>query len=376
MADRPSRRSRRERRHRCVQGVRSCCAGSPNPATMSPSFRLEPRLKFVGAATWEALSGKPVRLTSSPTSTSAACAARPRRRPRARGARNRRPARPRSPRPRRRPAHQHPPRPRRCPVVFAPAMHTEMWLHPATQANVTTLRSRGSLVLEPACGGSPASTPARAGCPSPRRSSSTPSTCSAGVMHRTLRDLPAAASSSRPAAPASHSTRCGSSAIARRGSRAWPSPPPPVARGAEVDLVAANVVDADHRTASPCTRSAPPSSCATLSASCSVGADAVVMAAAPADFRPATAADHKIKKRDDGATPTSSWSRTRHPGDSWPTVAQLRFPCSSASRPRPATRRQRPRARASQARPQGLRPPGRQRRQRRRSLRPGRQPRR
>src|SRR4051812_36305884 len=40
----------------------------------------------------------------------------------------------------------------RCPVVFAPAMHTEMWEHPATQANVATLRSRGCLVIEPAVG--------------------------------------------------------------------------------------------------------------------------------------------------------------------------------------------------------------------------------
>ncbi|MCU1693796.1 MAG: phosphopantothenoylcysteine decarboxylase [Frankiales bacterium] len=40
----------------------------------------------------------------------------------------------------------------RCPVVIAPAMHTEMWEHPATQANVATLRSRGVLVLEPAVG--------------------------------------------------------------------------------------------------------------------------------------------------------------------------------------------------------------------------------
>jgi phosphopantothenoylcysteine decarboxylase / phosphopantothenate---cysteine ligase len=39
-----------------------------------------------------------------------------------------------------------------CPVVFAPAMHTEMWQHPATQANVATLRSRGAVVLEPADG--------------------------------------------------------------------------------------------------------------------------------------------------------------------------------------------------------------------------------
>src|SRR5574339_1175159 len=40
----------------------------------------------------------------------------------------------------------------RCPVVFAPAMHTEMWEHPATQANVATLRSRGVVVMEPAEG--------------------------------------------------------------------------------------------------------------------------------------------------------------------------------------------------------------------------------
>jgi phosphopantothenoylcysteine decarboxylase/phosphopantothenate--cysteine ligase len=40
----------------------------------------------------------------------------------------------------------------RCPVVLAPAMHTEMWEHPATQANVATLRGRGVVVVEPAVG--------------------------------------------------------------------------------------------------------------------------------------------------------------------------------------------------------------------------------
>src|SRR5919112_699181 len=40
----------------------------------------------------------------------------------------------------------------RCPVVMAPAMHTEMWEHPATQANVATLRERGVHVIEPAAG--------------------------------------------------------------------------------------------------------------------------------------------------------------------------------------------------------------------------------
>jgi phosphopantothenoylcysteine decarboxylase/phosphopantothenate--cysteine ligase len=40
----------------------------------------------------------------------------------------------------------------RCPVLLAPAMHTEMWEHPATRANVALLRERGVLVVEPAVG--------------------------------------------------------------------------------------------------------------------------------------------------------------------------------------------------------------------------------
>ncbi|MBD8505280.1 bifunctional phosphopantothenoylcysteine decarboxylase/phosphopantothenate--cysteine ligase CoaBC [Hoyosella sp. G463] len=40
----------------------------------------------------------------------------------------------------------------RCPVLMAPAMHTEMWDHPATVDNVATLRSRGAIVMEPASG--------------------------------------------------------------------------------------------------------------------------------------------------------------------------------------------------------------------------------
>lgn len=39
-----------------------------------------------------------------------------------------------------------------CPVLYAPAMHTEMWRHPATQANVATLRARGAHVLNPDVG--------------------------------------------------------------------------------------------------------------------------------------------------------------------------------------------------------------------------------
>ena len=40
----------------------------------------------------------------------------------------------------------------RCPVVMAPAMHTEMWEHPATQANIATLSERGVHIVPPASG--------------------------------------------------------------------------------------------------------------------------------------------------------------------------------------------------------------------------------
>jgi phosphopantothenoylcysteine decarboxylase / phosphopantothenate---cysteine ligase len=39
-----------------------------------------------------------------------------------------------------------------CPLLVAPAMNHNMWRHPATQANVATLRSRGATVLEPGAG--------------------------------------------------------------------------------------------------------------------------------------------------------------------------------------------------------------------------------
>lgn len=40
----------------------------------------------------------------------------------------------------------------KAPVVVAPAMHTEMWLHAATQANVDLLKARGVTVIEPGVG--------------------------------------------------------------------------------------------------------------------------------------------------------------------------------------------------------------------------------
>ena len=40
----------------------------------------------------------------------------------------------------------------KCPILFAPALNVHMWQHPATQANVATLRSRGAIFIEPESG--------------------------------------------------------------------------------------------------------------------------------------------------------------------------------------------------------------------------------
>ena len=125
-------------------------------------------LKFVGEATWAALSGQPGlgrrlgrRRTRCRTCASAGG------RPRGGGAGHRRPDGPGRPRARPTTCSTNVLLTARCPVVMAPAMHTEMWEHAATQANVATLRARGVVVLDPPRAGSPAPTPARAGCPSP-----------------------------------------------------------------------------------------------------------------------------------------------------------------------------------------------------------------
>ena len=113
----------------------------------------EASLNFVGRATWEALTGEPApsgtfenvpsveHITLGPTGRYRARRARDRRLP---GVDGRRQARATC-------------WATRClatkaPVVVAPAMHTEMWHHPATEANVATLRARGVHVIEPAVG--------------------------------------------------------------------------------------------------------------------------------------------------------------------------------------------------------------------------------
>ena len=114
----------------------------------------------------------------------------------------------------------------RCPVVMAPAMHTEMWDHPATQANVATLTERGVHVVPPAV--RPPHRPRHRPGPAARargplrgvraraRPRPPPPVARPVPPHPAPATSRAATSSSPPAAPGSPSTRCATSATALR----------------------------------------------------------------------------------------------------------------------------------------------------------------
>ena len=121
----------------------------------------------------------------------------------------------------------------RCPVLYAPAMHTEMWQHPAVQANVSLLRSRGAVVLDP--GGRPSHRGRQRRGPPARPAGDLRGRRPAARQPRRRRTpkgpatWPAAAWWCRPAAPGRKSTRYGSSATGPPAPRAtrWPGPPSP-----------------------------------------------------------------------------------------------------------------------------------------------------
>jgi phosphopantothenoylcysteine decarboxylase / phosphopantothenate---cysteine ligase len=191
-----------------------------------------------------------------------------------------------------------------CPVVFAPAMHTEMWLHPATQANVETLRDRGVIVLDPASGRLTGTDSGPGRLPEPSQLFEVALNVIARRSAPTVRDLAgrrvvvSAGGTREPLDPVRFlgNRSSGKQGYALAGAAA--------ARGADVDLVAANAsaLEPPHGVHLHAVGTAV--ELRDTVAKLAVGADAVVMAAAPADFRPASAADHKIKKRDDGAAPT------------------------------------------------------------------------
>ncbi len=186
----------------------------------------------------------------------------------------------------------------RCPVVFAPAMHTEMWEHPATQANVATLRERGAVVLDPAVGRLTGADTGRGRLPEPaelfeaarlalRRGAAAPDLAGRRVV--------VSAGGTREAIDpvrflGNHSSGKQGYALARTAA----------ARGADVTLVAANVSLPDPAGA----RVVRVGSAVELAEAMEterVGADVIVMSAAVADFRPVASAASKIKKS--GAAP-------------------------------------------------------------------------
>ena len=193
----------------------------------------------------------------------------------------------------------------RCPVIYAPAMHTEMWEHPATRANVATLRARGALVIEPAEGRLTGVDTGKGRLPDPGEIFSFATDLlarsqahgGAAVQDLVGRRVVVSAGGTREYLDpvryiGNRSSGLQGYALARTAA----------ARGAEVTLVAANVALPDPAGV----KVVRVESTAQLQEhvqESSTAADAVVMAAAVADFRPVELSGDKIKKSQDGSAP-------------------------------------------------------------------------
>ncbi len=189
----------------------------------------------------------------------------------------------------------------RCPVVFAPAMHTEMWEHPATRDNVATLRGRGCVVLEPAVGRLTGLDTGKGRLPDPGEIFE--------VCRRVLRRGATGAApdlAGRHVVVSAGGTRepldpvrfLGNRSSGRQG---YALARTAAARGARVTLVSANAALPDPAGVDVvAVGTARELGDAMLRAA--RDADAVVMAAAVADFRPSEYSTGKIKKQD-GADP-------------------------------------------------------------------------
>ncbi|MFD7987049.1 bifunctional phosphopantothenoylcysteine decarboxylase/phosphopantothenate--cysteine ligase CoaBC [Kitasatospora indigofera] len=183
----------------------------------------------------------------------------------------------------------------RCPVVFAPAMHTEMWEHPATQENVATLRRRGAIVLEPAVGRLTGVDTGKGRLPEP---SAIFEACRTvlrrGGLGTDLAGRHVVVSAGGTREPLDPVRFLGNRSSGKQG---YALAATAAARGARVTLVSANAelpdpagVDVVHVSTALQLREAALKAVA--------DADAVVMAAAVADFRPAEYVTGKIKKVD------------------------------------------------------------------------------
>jgi phosphopantothenoylcysteine decarboxylase/phosphopantothenate--cysteine ligase len=186
-----------------------------------------------------------------------------------------------------------------CPVVFAPAMHTEMWEHPATRANVATLRERGTIVVEPAVGRLTGKDSGAGRLPDPAELF--------GIADRLLTSATASSQplTSRRVLISAGGTReeldpvrfIGNWSTGRQG---YAFARAAVARGAEVTVVAANVELPDPAGAKVVRVVSAEQMQAAMQAEAACS-QIIVMTAAVADYRPAARAASKIKK--DGRAP-------------------------------------------------------------------------
>jgi phosphopantothenoylcysteine decarboxylase/phosphopantothenate--cysteine ligase len=182
----------------------------------------------------------------------------------------------------------------RCPVVFAPAMHTEMWEHAATQANVETLRSRGCVVIEPAIGRLTGADSGKGRLPDPPEIYAI---CTRLLARGLATDL-----AGRRVVISAGGTREHLDPVRFLGNRSsgkqgYALARTAAARGAEVVLVAANTALPDPAGAKVVkVTSAMELRDAVLAEALS--ADVVVMSAAVADYRPAERLTTKRKKTD------------------------------------------------------------------------------
>ncbi|MYQ42362.1 phosphopantothenoylcysteine decarboxylase / phosphopantothenate--cysteine ligase [Streptomyces sp. LamerLS-316] len=182
----------------------------------------------------------------------------------------------------------------RCPVVFAPAMHTEMWEHPATQENVATLRRRGAVVIEPAVGRLTGVDTGKGRLPDPGEIFE--------VCRRVLTRGPAVPDlAGRHVVISAGGTREPLDPVRYLGNRSsgkqgYALARTAVARGARVTLVEANTGLPDPAGADV-VRAGTAVQLREAVLKAAADADVVVMAAAVADFRPAAYATGKIKKK-------------------------------------------------------------------------------
>jgi phosphopantothenoylcysteine decarboxylase / phosphopantothenate---cysteine ligase len=190
----------------------------------------------------------------------------------------------------------------RCPLLLAPAMHTEMWEHPATQANVALLRERGVVVLEPAAGRLTGADSGTGRLPEPEALFAA---CRA-VLERAGLGEPTTDLAGRTVVVSAGGTREPLDPVRYLGNRSsgkqgYALAETAAARGARVVLVSTSALPDPAGAEVVRVETAEQLRTAVLGAA--EEADVVVMAAAVADFRPATTSEHKIKKADDGGAP-------------------------------------------------------------------------